>query len=348
MAGTGDRTAGDATVVTTSPARPTTEAPAASRLGRRRDATPTDMTLFHTHELRHPTARGLLAAWLELKERKVGILPTIAEQLAPTSAGAINSGTDLAANLLEHHRARGAMHAAQHLAEESWWWKVWNDGSSPYVVIRPPRTCTDRAVRLLDEIDPRGFPGCRPDDIRRNAEARIVCETIACEAWLCLRTEMTVIDHVEVNRWAVEAGHRGKHAGGLVLYDADIAMVSWTYEPEDIQRWTQAGLLACWPEDDDAPAGDVLRNTRRHVRAMALSGTFPAAGQRLLNLLDTHPDPIGLVEETRRRLPSPTVEAERRHPGRHAAPPDPPRPPEPQPTPDPRTRQSRLDEDNDE
>jgi len=288
------------------------------------------MTLFHTNELRHPTARGLLAAWLELKELKVGILPTIAEQLAPTSAGAITSGTDLAANLLEHHRARGAMHAARQLAEESWWWQVWKDGSSPYVLIQPPRTYTDVAVRLLDEIDPRAFPGCRPDDVRRSAEARMVCETIALEAWLCLRTEMAVIDHVEVNRWAVEAGHRGEHTTGLVLYDADIAMLNWTYEPEDIQRWTQAGLLACWPEDDDAPAGDVLRNTRRHIGAMALSGTLPAAGRRLLNCLDTHPDPIGLVKETRRRLPSATVTAERRHPGRHAGPPRPPQPPQPQ------------------
>ena len=298
------------------------------------------MTLFHTHELRHPTARGLLAAWLELKDLKVGILPAIAEQLAPTSAGAIASATDLAANLLEHHRARGAMHAARQLAEESWWWKVWNDGSSPYVVIRPPRSYSEHAVQLLDEIDPRGFPGCRPDDVRRSAEARMVCETIALEAWLCLRTEMAVIDHVEVNRWAVEAGHRGKHTTGLVLYDADIAMVNWTYEPKDIQRWVQAGLLACWPGEDDAPAADVLRNTRRHIGAMTLTGTLPAGGQRLLNCLNTHPDPIGLVEETRQRLPSPTVDAERRHPRWHAGPPLPPQPPEPQTPPYGETHES--------
>ncbi len=296
------------------------------------------MTLFHTHELRHPTARGLLAAWLELKDLKVGILPTIAEQLAPTSAGAIASEANLAANLLEHHRARGAMHAASQLAEESWWWKMWNDGSSPYVLIRPPRIYSDQAVQLLDEIDPRGFPGCRPDEVRRSADARMVCETIALEAWLCLRTEMTVIDHIEVNRWAVEAGHRGEHTTGLVLYDADVAMLNWTYKPHDIQRWAQAGLLACWPGDDGAPATDILRNTRRHIGAMALSGTLPAAGQRLLNCLDTHPDPIGLVEETRTRLPSPTVEAERRHPGRHAGPPAPPLPPEAQ---DPRSRRTQ-------
>ena len=287
------------------------------------------MMLFHTSVLRHPTARSLHAAWLELEDCKVGILPSVADQLAPTSAGAIGSRANLAGALLDYHGAHGATPTTRRLAEESWWWTVWNDSSSPYALIRPPRSLADHALRLLDEIDPRGFPGCRPDEVRRNAEARIVCETIASEAWLCLQTDMRVIDHVEINRWAVEAGHRNKDTADKVLYDADVSLVQWTYEPEQIQRWIQAGLLACWPEDNNAPAADVLRNTRRDIGAMTLSGTLPAAGQRLLNCLATHPDPIGLVEETRQRLPSSTVEAERRHPGRHAAPPAPPRPPEP-------------------
>ena len=287
------------------------------------------MMLFHTSVLRHPTARSLYAAWLELKDCAVGIPPTVAEQLAPTSAGAIGSGRNLAGALLDYHGAHGATPTTRRLAEESWWWTVWNDASSPYVAIEFTRTDSDHVAQLLDGIDPRGFPGCRPDEVRRSAEARIVCETIACEAWLCLRTDMRVIDHVEINRWAVEAGHRNEDTSDLLLYDADVSMVQWTYQPEDIQRWIQAGLLACWPEDDDAPAADVLRNTHRHIGAMALAGTLPAGGQRLLNCLNTHPDPIGLVEETRRRLPSPTVEAERCHPGRHAGPPPLPQPPQP-------------------
>ena len=298
------------------------------------------MMLFHTSVLRHPTARSLHAAWLELKDCTVGILPTVAEQLAPTSAGAIGSGRNLAGALLDYHGAHGATPTARRLAEDSWWWTVWNDASSPYAAIEFTRTDSDHVARLLDDIDPRGFPGCRPDEVRRSPEARIVCEAVALEAWLSLRTDMAVIDHVEINRWAVEAGHRNKDTSDLLLYDADVSMVQWTYEPEDIQRWIQAGLLACWPKDDDAPAADVLRNTRRHIGAMALTGTLPAGGQRLLNCLNTHPDPIGLVEETRRRLPSPTVEAERRHPRRHAGPPLPPQPPEPETPPYGETHES--------
>jgi len=288
------------------------------------------MMLFHTNVLRHPTARSLHAAWLELKDANMGILPTVADQLAPTSAGAIGSGSNLAGRLLDYHGARGATPTTRRLAEESWWWTVWEDDSSPYVVIEFTRSYSEQVKRLLDEIDPRGFPGCRPDRIRHSAEAHIVCETIALEGWLCLQTDMRIIDHVEVNRWAAEAGHRNTDTADKLLYDADVSMVQWTYKPEDIQRWIQAGLLACWPDDDGAPAADVLRNTRRHIGAMTLSGTLPASGQRLLNCLGTHPDPIGLVEETRKRLPSATVDAERRHPERHAAPPAAPRPPEPQ------------------
>jgi hypothetical protein len=102
-----------------------------------------------------------------------------------------------------------------------------------------------------------------------------------------------------------------------LLYDADTALVSWTYSPDGIQRLAQAGLLACWPDADDAPASEVLRSTRSRIAAMAHAGTLPSSGQRVLNCLATHPDPIGLIEETRYLLPSPTVATERSHPRHH-------------------------------
>lgn len=291
------------------------------------------MMLLHTSELTHPTARSLHAALLELKGHKVVILPTVAEQLAPTSAGAIGTGRNLAGTLLDYHRARGAMHTAHRLAEESWWWTMWNEKATPYVFMPPGQANIDRINQLVDEIDPRGFPACRPDDIRHNPDARIVCETIELDGWLYRRTDLRVVDSVEINRWAVEAGHRRHHRTARLIYDTDMALVEATYNPEDIQHWIQAGLLAGWPADDNAPPADVLRNTRRHVGAMTLAGTLPSAGRRLLNCLNTHPDPIGLVEETRQLLPSATVNAERRHPRHDAIPPAPPEPPEPRPTP---------------
>ena len=38
------------------------------------------------------------------------------------------------------------------------------------------------------------------------------------------------------------------------------------------------------------------------------------AGGRLMNALEQHPDPEPLVEAVRKRLPSPTVESDRRYP----------------------------------
>ena len=298
------------------------------------------MMLFHASELVHPTARSLHAARIELMDSKVVIPLSVAEQIAPISAGAIGTGTDLAGTLLDHHRANGSMHSSLRLAEESWWSRMWNDRNSPYAVIRPRMFEENVVTNLLDDIDPRGFPNCPPDEVHRSTEARTVCETIALCGWLCLRDDLRVIDTVEVNRWAVENGHRTKDTSDLLLYDSDTTLVNWTYKPHDIQHLVQAGLLACWPDDDDAPAGDVLRNTRSRITAMIHTGTLPRTGQRLLNCLSTHPDPIGLVEQTRELLPSPTVEAERLHPRRHERPPVPPQPPHEQKPPNLNTRET--------
>lgn len=286
------------------------------------------MMLLHTSELADPTTRSLISAWLELKSFKVPILPTVADELAPTSAGAAGTSRNLAATLLDYHRARGTLHTARQLAEESWWWTMWREKTSPYVFEPPGQTNLDRIDRLLDEIDPRAFPGYRPDEIRKSPEARMVCETIELEGWLLVRSDLRIIDNIEVNRWAIESGHVDRSTNTRLVYDADTTLAESSYNPEDIQQWIQAGFLACWPRNDDAPPADVMRSTRRHIGAMTLGGTLPMTGRRLLNCLNTHPDPIGLVEETRQLLPSATVNAERRHPRHLAHPETPPRPPE--------------------
>ena len=102
-----------------------------------------------------------------------------------------------------------------------------------------------------------------------------------------------------------EAGTRGEPLG-----DAKAGVSA------ELERWIQAGLLACWPSANNAPAGAVLDSTEEGIGRMTRGdgGKLRHAGQRLLNGLRKHPDPDGLVERTRRRLPSPTVESDRRHP----------------------------------
>ena len=43
-------------------------------------------------------------------------------------------------------------------------------------------------------------------------------------------------------------------------------------------------------------------------------GKLPEAGARLINGLEQHPDPIALVERTRRLFPSATIRTDRGHP----------------------------------
>jgi hypothetical protein len=277
------------------------------------------MTLYHTSVLQEPTSRNLLAAWMELEHLYLPMSLSVAEQLAPITASAIGTTAELAERLLENQRTNGWMENRQ-LAEEAWWNKVWRERDTPYEVMRLSHNQDETVTALLHEIDPRGFPGCPPDQVRSSPAARTVCETVVLGGWLCLRDNLGEIDSIEINRWAIENGHRENNASSRLLYDADMTFVNWTYEVKDIQRLLQASLLACWPDDDNAPARDVLRRTRGRIAAMTRTETLPATGQRILNCLTTHPDPLGLVEDTRTLLPSPTVNAERLHPNHHAGP----------------------------
>ena len=90
----------------------------------------------------------------------------------------------------------------------------------------------------------------------------------------------------------------------------------WAKTPAGLERWVQAGLLACWPADDRAPADEVLAASDEAITRMTHGdgGKLQRAGERLLNGLQKHPDPEGLVERTRALLPSATIETDRAHP----------------------------------
>ena len=67
---------------------------------------------------------------------------------------------------------------------------------------------------------------------------------------------------------------------------------------------------------DDAPATEVVKETLARIDRMrsGSGGKLVNAAGRLINELRAHPDPIGLVEETRKLLPSATIDSERGHP----------------------------------
>ena len=294
------------------------------------------MILVDTSELKRPTQRKLHAAWCELHKRQVLAPPSVARELAPLAADTIWSGKKSAAEtLLELDDANVPGERRAELLQQAWWARMWRNVSSPYRIIQLDTGQQALASTLINEIDTRCFPTTDPDDIGDHADARIVCESLALGAKMLLTSNMRTIDHVEVNNWATENGDRLGFKPEPVLYQADAMLTEWTSTRADLERWIQAGFLACWPHDDKAPARDVIQRTLTGLSAMARGsgGKLTMASERLINGLENHPDPTGLVERTRERLPSQTIQTDRGHPAYrpypNSQPESPPTPPPP-------------------
>lgn len=290
--------------------------------------------LVDTSELKRPMQRKLHAAWCELHNRQVLAPPSVAGELAPLAADTIWSGGKSAAEtLLDDANLPGERRAE--LLQQAWWAEMWRNTSSPYRIVQLSNEQQTLASRLVTEIDARCFPTTDPDDIGDHPDARIVCESMALGAKMLLTSNMRTIDHIEVNNWATENGERLGFNAEPVLFQADATLAEWTSKPADLERWMQAGFLACWPQDDKASAKEVIQRTLNGISAMARGsgGKLTMTSERLINGLENHPDPIGLVERTRVRLPSPTIETDRTHPSyplrRHSQPVSPPRAPDP-------------------
>ena len=101
-----------------------------------------------------------------------------------------------------------------------------------------------------------------------------------------------------------------------MLYPADETLVQWTRTPSAVEKWLQAGMIACWPASDNARATEVVKETLSRIDRMrsGSGGKLVNAAGRLINELRAHADPLGLVEQTRKLLPSATIDSERAHP----------------------------------
>ena len=274
------------------------------------------MILVDTSELR-PTQRKLHAAWQELQGRQVLATPGVARELAPLAVDVAWMGRPSdAENRLRAGGSRLPKRRGNELRQQAWWGEMWADGKSPYGIVTLTPEQEELAERIRTVIDPACFPNTDPEDIPGLGDAAIVSESMALGAKLLLTSDLRSIDHIEVNRWTVENGTEWGIPAEETLHDADLTFLDWTKTPAELERWIQAGLLACWPSANNAPAGAVLDSTEEGIGRMTRGdgGKLRHAGQRLLNGLRKHPDPDGLVERTRRRLPSPTVESDRRHP----------------------------------
>ena len=274
--------------------------------------------LLHTTELRHHLRRKLLAAWWEIYGTRAQMTPETAWELAPLAAGTTPRELKSAAEtLLETEHASLPKRRKAELARQAWWAHRWRDPRGPYAIVPLDLEQEVLKSKLLHEIDPRCFPSADPDQIAVCPDAVVVCEVIALHGQMLTTASLRTIDRVEINRWThANADRLGFKKQGAV-FSTDTTMAEWTTSPYDLERWIQAGLLACWPPAwDHSPARKIIRSTVAEIRAMlnARDCKLPTAGARLINGLENHPDPVGLVDETRRLLPSKTISCERAHP----------------------------------
>ena len=277
------------------------------------------MIVVDTSELRRPVQRKLHAAWWELSRRQVLSTPTVATELAPLGADPTGvNGRSAADVVLETAGSETSERRRTEVAQQAWWATMWRSPESPYRIVPLTRKQEELTERLLEKIDRRCFPTTDPVDIDRSNDARIVCEAVATGSKMLLTSNMRTIDRSEVNRWAIENGGALGFKPEAVLFQADATFVEWTSQPAELERWIQAGLIACWPADDDIPAMTIIDRTREGIGAMSRGsgGKLQEAAARLINGLEQHEDPEKLVERIRAGFPSATIETDRFHPTR--------------------------------
>ena len=275
------------------------------------------MIVVDTSELKRPTQRKLHAALWELQRQRVRATPEVARELAPEASPTIElGGESFAERLLRTERERLSTKRIGQLRQQAWWAEEWRNGGSPYEIVILSNAEEELREEILAKIDPRCFPNTDADDIPDLHDATIVAESLAIGSKMLLTSNLRTIDRVEVNEWAKANGDRIGFNAEDVLYPADATLVEWTRSTEGLERWIQAGMLACWPRDNEASARQVIQATRAGIEAMSrgTGGKLVSAAERLLNGIEQHRDPVALVERTRATFPSATVESDRRHP----------------------------------
>ena len=274
------------------------------------------LILLDTTELLRVMPRKLHAAWAELAGGKALVPPTVANELAPLAVTrGLTGRLSVAEELLQPEAPALDRERREQIRRQAWWAAVWRDPNSPYG--RLDLTPDQQALNdtLLANIARECFPTANPALLADNRDTGIVCETIALGGKMLLTSNMRTIDHIRVNEWAVGNGGRFGFHAEPVIFQADDQLVRWTTSEAGRERWIQAGMIASWPARDDADANAVLDATMENIGAIVRrGGVLPNATARLINEIENHPNPVELVERTRRAFPSPTIATDRAHP----------------------------------
>ena len=196
-----------------------------------------------------------------------------------------------------------------------WWADVWLSDDSPYEIRFLSPDEQDKALLLLDSIDPACFPSADSSAISTHRDAMIICEALACNGKILLTSNMELVDEVLVNRWVREHQEEFNLAANKVVFPVDEVFMDLMQAPNEEQAMLNAALSAYWPNDENSSFRDVRDACTHALQRLANpSSHLRRTGQHLLNVWRTDPRPVQRMEAVLAELPARTRAWELEHP----------------------------------
>ena len=272
-----------------------------------------------TNRLIRPPQRRLHAAWCELRGETALTVPSAGWELARTldlsSPEAMAESRDRLSQRLDAGsndiRARMEKLLRIHL----WWADVWLSDDTPYELRFLSPDEQDKALLLLDSIDPACFPSADSSAISTHRDAMIICEALACHGKVLLTSNMELVDEVLVNRWVREHQEEFDLAANKVVYPVDEVFMDLMQTGNEEHTMLNAALGAYWPDDENSSSREVRDACTRALQRLANpSSHLRRTGQHLLNVWQMERDPVQRMEAVRAALPARTRAWELKHP----------------------------------
>ena len=272
-----------------------------------------------TNRLLKPLQRRLHAAWCELRGETALTVPAAGWELARTldlsSPEAMAESRDRLSLRLEagHNDLRARVEKL--LRIHRWWAEAWLSDDSPYELHFLSPDEQDKALLLLESIDPACFPSADASAITTHRDAMIICEALACNGKVLLTSNMELVDEVLVNRWVREHQEEYDLAANKVVFPVDEVFVELMQSPREEQAMLNAALGAYWPDAEESLFPDVRDACTQALQRLANpSSHLRRTGQHLLNVWRMDPAPAQRLEAVLAELPARTRAWELEHP----------------------------------
>ena len=272
-----------------------------------------------TNRLLKPLQRRLHAAWCERRGETALTVPAAGWELARTldlsSPEALAESRNRLSLRLDAGNNSIRARMEKLLRIQKWWADVWLSDNSPYEIHFLSPDEQDKALLLLDSIDPACFPNADPSATSTHRDAMIICEALACNGKVLLTSNMELVDEVLVNRWVREHQQEFDLASNKVVFPVDEVFMDLMQTPSEEQAMLNAALGAYWPDNEESPFRDV-RDACTHAlqRLAAPNSHLQRTGQHLLNVWRMEPQPVQRMEAVLAELPVQTGAWELEHP----------------------------------